>query len=102
MHYELPHYFTLQNSRGDKERLLLKWWTQVRFQVGLNQRLSSSSSHVGSGIVPVDGVGRISYGHCLSTKDYKNWYSQLPMAWRSATKKSSVKSRSRVGGQVEA
>ena len=24
-----------------------------------------SSSHVGSGIVPVDGVGRISYGHCL-------------------------------------
>ena len=22
-------------------------------------------SHVGSGIVPVDGVGRITYGHCL-------------------------------------
>ena len=27
--------------------------------------LQSSSSHVGSGIVPVDGVGRILYGHCL-------------------------------------
>ena len=25
----------------------------------------SSSSHFGSGIVPVDGVGRILYGHCL-------------------------------------
>ena len=25
----------------------------------------SSSLHVGSSIVPVDGVGRISYGHCL-------------------------------------
>ena len=40
------------------------------YQVSLHSQselndLISSSSHVGSGIVPVDGVGRISYGRCL-------------------------------------
>ena len=35
--------------------------THELFFLGRNHIIS----HVGSGIVPVDGVGRISYGHCL-------------------------------------
>ena len=60
------HFFELTNLIARYRNLCSKNKTKIGTQVKIRTFLQkSSSSHVGSGIVPIDGVSRILYGHCF-------------------------------------